>query len=82
MDWLAAHSLLLWMFRQGRTIFQRGREMAGGTTAIVVFVGCAASELAQPFDLCPGVYDPADLAAFAISVLVCYGLDRTFGLGR
>jgi hypothetical protein len=70
------------MFRQGRTVFQRGSEMGAGATAVFVFAGCAASEVAQRFRLFPGVFDPLDLAAFAVSVAFCYFLDLRFNFGR
>jgi hypothetical protein len=69
------------MFRQGRTIFQRGRPLGAAASASAVFAGCAAFELAQRIDLFPGVFDPLDLAAFAGSVLACYALDRRLNLG-
>src|SRR5262245_59753288 len=64
------------MFRQGRTVFQRGRPAGAAAAAGVVFAGCAASEFAQRARLLPGVFDPLDLATYAVSVLVCYALDR------
>lgn len=69
------------MFRQGRTIFARGHAMSAAMTALFVFTGCAASEFAQLMDMFPGVFDPLDLAAFAVSVAGCYALDRRLGLG-
>lgn len=70
------------MFRQGRTVFQRGRGMGAGATAAFVFAGCAGSEIAQAFHIWPGTFDPLDLAAFALSVAACYLLDRRFNLAR
>jgi hypothetical protein len=42
----------------------------------VVLFGCVASEFLQRRHVIPGVFDPADLVAYAVSVLVCYGIDR------
>lgn len=64
------------MFRQGRTVFQRGRRLGAGATALVVFAGCAASEFGQRWHVVPGVFDPLDLAAFAVSVGACWLVDR------
>jgi hypothetical protein len=64
------------MFRQGRTRIRRGYVMAPGTTAAFVFLACAASEFAQRFHFIGGTFDPWDLVAYAVSVVVCYGLDR------
>jgi hypothetical protein len=70
------------LFRQGRTVLQRGRGgMGAGATAAFVFAGCAGSELLQAFKLIPGVFDPLDLAAFAVTVVACYLLDRAVDLG-
>lgn len=70
------------MFRQGRTVLQRRRGgMSAGATAVFVFAGCAGSEFLQAFKLIPGVFDPLDLAAFAVTVVVCYALDRALDLG-
>jgi hypothetical protein len=69
------------MFRQGRTVFQRGRGLRADTTTLLVFIGCAVSELGQLVDLIPGVFDPLDLLAYGASVLLCYAVDRRFDLG-
>ena len=67
------------MFRQGRTVFQRGRTLRPEAAAIVVFAGCAASELAQRWRLIPGTFDPFDFAAFGVSVVLCGVIDRLCG---
>ena len=69
------------MFRQGRTIFGRGRAMSAVATAAFVFIGCAGSEFAQALDLVSGVFDPLDLLAFALSVIACYMLDQRLDFG-
>ena len=52
--------------------------MSAAAAAALVFLGCALSEFAQATDRFPGVFDPLDLVAFAVSVVVCYVLDRRF----
>jgi hypothetical protein len=69
------------MFRQGRTVFGRGRAMTAPLTAVFVFTGCAVSEFAQAAEILPGVFDSFDLLAFAVSVAACYALDRHVDLG-
>ena len=69
------------MFRQGRTIFGRGRAMSAAATAAFVFIGCAVSEFAQALDPVSGVFDPLDLLAFALSVVACYVIDRRLDFG-
>ena len=67
------------MFRQGRTIFQRGRRLSAGNAAVLVFLGCAASEFAQKLHWLPGVYDAFDILAYALAVAGCFALDGIFG---
>jgi hypothetical protein len=67
------------MFRQGRTVFQRGRALSPRAAALGVFAGCAASEFGQRWRVIPGTYDPYDLAAFGVSVGLCWLIDRRFG---
>lgn len=58
-----------------RALFGRTPEVA----ALVVFLGATATELSQrfwPHGLFPGTYDPLDIAAYAVSVLVPYVADR------
>lgn len=69
------------MFRQGRTIFRRGRTMTAGAAAAFIFFGCAVSEFAQAAGFLPGVFDPFDLVAFLCTSAACYTLDRAFDLG-
>jgi hypothetical protein len=64
------------LFRQGRTVFQRGKTFGPEMTALLVFAGCAASEFAQRVGALPGRYDPFDLAAYAAATIACYVLDR------
>jgi hypothetical protein len=64
------------MFRQGTTVLQRGRVFAPEAAAGLVFLGCAASEYGQRLHLVPGTFDPCDLLAFGVTVLVCCGIDR------
>jgi hypothetical protein len=64
------------MFRQGRTVFTRGRRLPPGTVAGLVLTGCVGTEYAQRLRLFPGVFDPFDLLAFAVSVFACLALDR------
>ena len=75
---LAGTAWIYAMFRQGRTVFQRGRGMTPWATAAFVFLGCAASEAGQKIHLVPGRFDALDLAAYAVSVSACYALDRWF----
>ena len=67
------------MFRQGRTIFQRGRHLTAGGAAGFVFLGCTASEFAQKLHWLPGVYDPLDILTYALAVTACFVCDRIFG---
>jgi hypothetical protein len=67
------------MFRQGRTVFQRGRTLPPGAAALGVFAGCAASEFGQRWHVIPGTFDPYDLAAFGASVGLCWLIDRRYG---
>lgn len=64
------------MFRQGTTVLQRGRRFSPEATAMFVFLGCAGSELGQKVRVVPGRFDPLDLLAFGVTILVCYGIDR------
>ena len=64
------------MTRQGRTIFQRGRTVPAWSAAVIVFVLCTASEFGQKWHLVPGHFDPLDIAAYAIAVVVSWFLDR------
>lgn len=64
------------MTRQGRTIIQRGRTLSAGSSASIVFVLCALSEFGQKWHLMPGRFDPYDLAAYAVTLLGCWALDR------
>jgi hypothetical protein len=67
------------MFRQGRTVFQRGMTLSPAAAAALVFVGCAASEFAQRWHVMPGTFDPYDLAAFGLSAFGCWAIDRRLG---
>ena len=64
------------MFRQGRTVVQRGSPWSAMTTALFVFTGCVASEVGQRLAIIPGVFDPLDIVAFAATVMTCAALDR------
>lgn len=63
------------MAREGRTIVQRGRTMGAWSAAAIIFVLCAASEAGQRLHLVPGRFDPYDLAAYGVSVVVCAVID-------
>lgn len=70
-----------WLYalaRQGRTIFQRGRTLSSGSAAIIVFLLCALSEFGQRWHIVPGRFDPFDLAAYALTLIACWALDRSF----
>ena len=47
-----------------------------GSSAGVVFVGCAGSEFGQKLHVVPGHFDPFDLIAFGITVILCVFIDR------
>ena len=64
------------LFRQGKTIFQRGRVMGPEATALIVLAGCVGSEFGQKWNLVPGHFDAYDLLAFVVTVAICYGVDR------
>jgi hypothetical protein len=64
------------MLRQGSTVLQRGRRLSPEVTAALVLLGCVGSEFGQQWRMVPGVFDPLDLLAYGVSVLVCYGIDR------
>ena len=64
------------MFRQGKTVLQRERPLSPEATAALVFFGCAGSEFGQQLRVVPGHFDPLDLVAFGVTVLLCYGIDR------
>jgi hypothetical protein len=67
------------MFRQGRNVLWPGRRLSAGTAAMLVLAGCVASELAQRSSLFPGVFDPLDLVAYAVTLAALYAVDRRFG---
>ena len=67
------------MFRQGRTIFLRRRQLSAGSAAGLVFLGCTASEFAQKLHWLPGVYDPTDILTYALAVTVCFVCDLICG---
>lgn len=65
------------MVRMGRTVIRRGQILRPEIAAVLVFLGCAASEFGQRSHLVPGHFDPYDLAAYGVTVLSCVLLDRT-----
>lgn len=64
------------LFRQGHSVFQRGRLLSPAITSAIVFVGCAASEFGQLWRMVPGRFDPFDLVSYGVTVLACYLVDR------
>jgi len=71
---------LYMMFREGRTVFQKGTPMRAVATALFVFAGCAASEFGQRAHVVPGRFDWLDLVAYAAAVAACLALDWTIDL--
>ncbi len=58
-----------------RRIFGATPELA----ALFIFGGSTATEICQriwPHGLFPGTYDPLDIAAYGISVGLCYACDK------
>ena len=71
-------ALLFVITRQGRSVL-RHLGMRPDRPAVIaagVFWFSAAWEIAQRFHWIPGVFDPLDLLAYAIGVLVPYLVDR------
>lgn len=64
------------IFRQGLAVFQKRRPLSPELTVVVVFAGCAASELGQLWRFVPGTFDPMDLVAFGATVATCWIVDR------
>ena len=64
------------MFRQGKTVVQRGSPWSVMITAAFVFTSCVVSEVGQRLRIVPGVFDPLDILAFAATVMTCAALDR------
>jgi len=64
------------------------RRWFGGTperAAVVLFLASAGTECSQrywPKGVFPGRYDPADIAAFAVGIAICYVCDRRFPVSR
>ena len=64
---------------QGRMYMRRIFGATPELAALFIFGGSTATEICQriwPHGLFPGTYDPLDIAAYGISVGLCYACDK------
>ena len=88
---LLAPPILYFSFREGYRIPRSGLiwRLSPLASLLTVLGGCAAWEWSQRFDLSgtplvitAGVFDPVDLLAYTLGLLVCYSVDVRWLLPR
>jgi hypothetical protein len=62
---------------KGVTTWIRWIGSTPGRAASAIFLVGLVSEMGQLYGFPTGTYDPWDIAAYAVGLLVCYGIDRS-----